>query len=64
MYGLICARHWENCAISELGATIMADPVDLIYTHMYIILMWPESKIDTKERVSEVFPAIKIMNDS
>jgi hypothetical protein len=26
----------------------------------YIILMWSESKIDAKERVREVFPAIKL----
>jgi hypothetical protein len=26
------------------------------------LLTWPESKIDIKERVSEVFPAIKLQN--
>jgi len=61
---LFMSNMRAKCAISELHATIIQcawqTMVDIIYTHMYIILMWPESKIDAKERVSEVFPAIKL----
>ena len=56
--GKVChlwiGSHHHQCAQQTM--------VDIIYTHMYIISTWPESKIDAKERVSEVFPAIKLQN--
>ena len=50
---------WIGCHCHQCAWQTM---VDIIYTHMYIISMWPELKIDAKERACEVVPAIKLQN--